>query len=457
MMSKPENETGRPAQRVCQVYSIALNEIKPDYDGQWQGIAVASDGNCYFGSSTHSYRQGASFFRFDPTTKELTILARDMTAVCGEDLTKTPSQGKIHSPIVEHDGWLYFTTHLSNYWKEAIDRYTGAHVLGYELATGRFRDFGIVRPRFSIYSFINVDPAGQALYVFSVPFADEDTENDGCRVYRVDMATGQMEAQGGLLAKGRNAAFWSFIDVDGNLWFSLWNGGGRFPAGGQGNLYRLTTATGQIERFDDVLPEARLWPDGRRRPEEDQTRRSWTWAQALPGRERCLFAMGSGGGDDERLWIFDPRQSLATGAAFRPVGFVGPVFLALALGRDRVFYVQRGDLVSHRGYSGEERRNDDPDLVGKNEDYHLKSLSLAAETFGKVTDHGAIVDQKGRAPRHVDSLAADQEGRVYMVGSWHILPGDQPTMQINLDNPKEFQQMKRAQFFACCDLSREAG
>ncbi|HEX9617791.1 MAG TPA: hypothetical protein VGA03_10275, partial [Anaerolineales bacterium] len=73
-------------QKVCQAYSIALNEIKPDYDGQWQGITVASDGNCYFGSSTHSYRHGAGFFRFDPRTRELTILADDMTTICGEDL-----------------------------------------------------------------------------------------------------------------------------------------------------------------------------------------------------------------------------------------------------------------------------------------------------------------------------------------------------------------------------------
>lgn len=442
-------------QKACKAYSVALNEIKSDYDGQWQGITVASDGNCYFGSSTHSYRQGAGFFRFDPRTRQLAILADDMTTICGEDMTKTPSQGKIHSPIVEHDGWLYFTTHLSNYWKEAIDHYTGAHVIGYELATGRFRDFGIVRPRFSIYSFINVDPARQALYVFSVPFADEDKQNEGCRIYHIDIPTGRIQALSEPAGRGRNASFWSFVDIDGNCWFTLWGAHGRFSAGGCGNLYRMSAISGQIERFEDVLPEARLWPDGRRRPEEDQADRSWTWAQPLPGRERCLFVMGMGGSDDERLWVFDPCKPIATGAAFQPVGFVGPVFLALALGKDRVFYIQRGDLLSHRGYSGEEKRDEDPDLVGKKEDYHLKSISLAPGTYGQVTDHGAIVDQMGRAPRHIDALAADQQGRVYMVGSWHVLPGDQPTMQIDLENPREFQRMKRGQFFACCNVSQD--
>jgi len=442
-------------QKVCQAYSIALNEIKPDYDGQWQGITVASDGNCYFGSSTHSYRHGAGFFRFDPRTRELTILADDMTTICGEDLAKTPSQGKIHSPIVEHDGWLYFTTHLSNYWKEAIDRYTGAHVIGYEMSTQRFRDFGVVRPRSSIYSFINVDPIRQALYVFSVPFAEEDQQDDGCHVYRIAIPTGEMQDLGRPAGKGRNASFWSYVDLDGNCWFTMWGAGGRFSAGGCGNLYRVAATSGQIERFDNVLPEARLWPGGKRHSEESQADRSWTWAQPLPGRERCLFAMGMGGSDDERIWVFDPSKNIATGAAFRPVGFVGPVFLALALGKDRVFYIQRGDLVSHRGYSGEAKRDEDPDVVGKNEDYHLKSISLASGTYGQVTDHGAIEDQMGRTPRMVDSLAADQEGRVYMVASCHVLPGDQPTLQINLENPKEFQRMKRGQFFAVCDASVE--
>jgi hypothetical protein len=440
---------------VCEAYSIALNEISPDYDGQWQGITVASDGNCYFGSSTHSYRHGAGFFRFDPRTSEFTILADDLTTVCGEDLTKTPSQGKIHSPIVEHNGWLYFTSHLSNYWKEAIDRYTGAHVLGIELATGRFRDFGIVRPRYSIYSFINVDPVREALYVFSVPFADEDKENGDCRVYRIDIPSGRMQALGEPVSKGTNASFWSYVDLDGNCWFSIWSAQGNFPSGGHGNLFRVAANSGRIECLEDVLPEARLWPEGKRRSEKEQAHRSWTWAYPLPARDRCLFAMGMWGSDDERLWIFDPSKSISSGAAFQPVGFVGPVFLALALGKDRVFYVQRGNLVSHRDYLGEGKRDEDPDVVGKSEDYHLKSISLALHDYGQVTDHGAIRDQMGRAPRHIDSLAADQRGRVFMVGSWHILPDDQPTLQINLDNPKEFQTMKRGQFFACCDVSQD--
>ena len=104
------------ADGVCSVYSVSMNKICKEWDGQWQGITVASDGNCYFSSSTHSKSHGAGFHKFDPVTNQHTVLAEDMTIVCGEGSTLS-QQGKIHSPVVESDGWLYFTTHLSNYWK----------------------------------------------------------------------------------------------------------------------------------------------------------------------------------------------------------------------------------------------------------------------------------------------------------------------------------------------------
>ena len=109
----------------CLVRSIALNKIVKYFDGQWQGIIAASDGASYFGASTHSPQHGSSFFKFEPGSEKLTVLAEDMTRVCSEDIARTPPQGKIHSPIVELDGWLYFTTHLSNYWDAAMDKYTG--------------------------------------------------------------------------------------------------------------------------------------------------------------------------------------------------------------------------------------------------------------------------------------------------------------------------------------------
>jgi hypothetical protein len=279
-------------EQQCLAYSVSLNKIVQDYDGQWQGIAAASDGACYFGSSTHSYRHGAGFFHFDPRSKEPTVLTQDMTAVCGEDLTKTPPQGQIHSPIVEADGWLYFTTHMANYWEEAKNAYTGAHVIGYEMATCTFRDFGIVRPRFSIYSAISVDPTRKKLHAFSVPFAPADIENDGCHVYRIDIPTGEKQDLGTVIAKSQTGSFWFFTDQTGDCWFTFWQMHDRCPEGGHGHLYRAVADTGKIERFENVLPDCRLAPDGEPLPADQQDMRCWSWAAALPGRQRGLFTIG---------------------------------------------------------------------------------------------------------------------------------------------------------------------
>lgn len=446
------------AVKECAVYSINLNNIQPDYDGQWQGITAASDGACYFGSSTHSYRHGAGFFQFEPRTGSLTILADDITTLCGQDLTKTLPQGKLHSPIVECDGWLYLATHLSNYWEEAKNAFPGAHVIGYEMATRRFRDFGIVRPRFSIYSAINLDPIRKKLYVFSVPFADQDINNDGCHLYRIDIPTGEKQDLGKVVQKGQGASFGFFVDAGGDCWFTVWQMEGKCPEGGHGDLYRLSAESGRIHRYYNVLPPSALYPNAEPLPQKQQDERCWAWSAAMPRRDRCLFTMGAWCGDDERLWIFDPRNNIETGEAFHPVGFIGPSFLAQALGKDRVFYIQRGDLVSYRGYSGETERENDPDIVGKNEDYHLKSISLDPAAKGAVIDHGLLVDQDGRTARMVDSLAADQEGRVYMVGSWHLLPGDQGSLRLDWEHPsREFLKVKWGQFFACADVSKDLG
>jgi hypothetical protein len=441
--------------KQCLAYTISLNKIKPHYDGQWQGMAVASDGVCYFGSSTHSYQYGAGFFRFDPAAKQLEVLAEDMTSVCGEDIMKTPPQGKIHSPIVEHNGWLYFATHLSNYWEEAMSIYPGAHLLGYEMATRKFRDFGVIRPRFSLYSAVGLDPQRNKLYVFVVPWAAEDVKHDACHLYQVDIVTGEKRDFGRVI-EGTTGSYWFFVDDKGDCWFTFWQWEDRhFKAGGHGNLFRGVAETGNIEKFAGVLPECRLWPDAKLCSPDLQDIRCWSWAFGLPGNRQCLFTMGKFCGDDERLWLFDPRKNIESGEAFRPLGFIGQTFFATALAGNRLYFVQRGDLTTERGWIPELEQDKDPDTVPP-EDLHLRSVSLDPKTEWNVFDHGQIVDQDGRCPRYIDAMAAGPEGRVYMVGGWHILPGEQGTLFIQWQQPnREFRAMQRGQFFAYADVSKD--
>jgi hypothetical protein len=435
----------RPAAGDLRVLSIALNDFGSDFDGQWQGIMVASDGNCYFASSTHSSRHGAGFFRFDPAQKKLTVLAKDMTLVCGEDL-RTSRQGKIHSPIVEHDGWLYFATHLANYWPEAEAAFPGAHVLGYELKTGGFRDFGVLKKGYSIYSFVSVDPVRRCLYAVSTPFAESDIRTDGCHIFRLDISTGR-KTDLGLAKRGKHGSFWSFVDIRGDCWFTFWRDN-------DGDLYCVRAATDTLEKFPGVLPRAELAFQGG--VSANQRDRGWTWAAALPGREKCLFTMGSYDDGDERLWVFDPAKDIRSGAAFQAVHEVGPVFLALSLAKDRVYFIQRGDPASARGWWAESHRDDPVAEPGGTEDLHLRSVSTDPQAAHPVTDYGRIVDGRGRTPRSIDSLAADDQGRIFMVGDWHILPTDKGTMQIEWQTPeRRFTKVARGQFFAFVSVSKK--
>ena len=432
------------------IYSVSMNKICKEWDGQWQGITVASDGNCYFSSSTHSKGHGAGFHKFDPRTNKHTVLAEDMTVVCGEDSTLS-QQGKIHSPIVECDGWLYFTTHLSNYWKEGIEQYTGAHVIGYELATGKFRDFGIVRPRYSIYSAINVDPVRKKIYVFVVPFLDELKKSDGCHLYSIDIASGEKQDLGSL-TKGQNgASFWFFVDNKGNVWFTLWKLHWLYE-NDRGNLYVYRPDKGVIETYKDVLPKGIL-ADGT--PVTDtlmMKQKSWTWAQALPGAEKCLFAMGDWGGGDERLWEFDPAKNIETGAAFKEMGYIGSTFLQTAIGGNRLYFIQFASLADERNYDSESEREIDPDSATYRErKLHLRSISIGSEADRQVEDHGEIIDQDGRAARMIMSMTADNNGRVYMYGSWHVKSFKEATLQYLLfeyPNGNLYRLLKRGEFFA---------
>ncbi len=439
------------------IYSISMNKIVKEWDGQWQGITVASDGNCYFSSSTHSKSHGAGFHMFNPETYEHTMIAEDMTVVCGEDDTAS-QQGKIHSPIVECDGWLYFTTHLSNYWKEGIENYTGAHVLGYEMSSGKFRDFGVVKPRYSIYSAIGMDPVRKKLYLFVVPFLPELYESDGCHLYSVDMITGEKEDLG-LVVEGRTAAsFWFYVDNNGNVWFTLWKKHYKYE-NDRGNLYVYRPDEQRIETYLDVLPKGELIDGTPVVDEYSLSQRSWTWISPLPGNEKCYFTMGALGGGDERLWLFDPTKKIETGEAFQVVASIGSNYFQTAVGGDRLYFVQYEDLNDERRLFSEDEREIDPSSSEYVErKLHLRSISLEeGADHNAITDHGEIVDQDGRAARMIMSMSADENGKVYVYGSWHVKSFKEATLQYLLfeyPNGDLYRLMKRGEFFAVIDTHK---
>ena len=282
------------------------------------------------------------------------------------------------------------------------------------------------------------------------PFLDELIRHSGCFLYSLDIATGEKKELGQLTCGQRGASFWFFVDRTGNCWFTLWKWHETY-ANDQGNLYCFRPHTGEFQTYRDVLPKGE-WIDGTSvNSQKDLERRAWTWAQALPGREKCLFTMGRTGGGDERLWIFDPSKSIEGGEAFQPIAYIGSTFLETALGGDRVYFVQYASADDQRVQSAEANRDKTPAELGFNDQLHIRSVSIRPDAGQGVIDHGAIIDQEGRRPRMINSLAADERGRVYMVGSWYVKDYREASMQIMFsEHPGEniYKLVDRGEFFA---------
>jgi hypothetical protein len=396
---------------ILRVQSFPLNPYVQVLDGQWEGIKVASDGYCYFGSSTHDNRRGAAFFRYQPNTRALKLLAADITTICGENPTVTPPQGKLHSEITEHNGWLYFGTHLGNDWTEAYAAYTGGHMIGYELANGRFRDFGVIRSNSTIYSAVGIDPVRNKAIVYT---ADWWGTPGASSLARIDLTSGSKTTLAPIPLGG--GAFYTFVDQRGDCWIS--------PAGDNAALLCVRSATGQLDRWNNVLPESQLGAG-----------RFWEWAEAIDG-DRCVFKLQFG----NYLHGFNAAGGNPSNSIY-VVQDIGPTFIAHVVSGDRVYYVQRANRQT--GWK-------------EYQDFHLLSASLNTNANPAIIDHGLIADQSGRLVWRSHALAADPQGRIYMVGDWWLLPGEQGTTTGTLrhvDGPgTNYTALVRGQMFAVVEM-----
>ncbi|HXI00626.1 MAG TPA: hypothetical protein VNI52_10170 [Sphingobacteriaceae bacterium] len=455
-------------EKLCRANTISLNKISPYYDGQWQGITVASDGACYFGSASHGLYHGGGFFKFDPSTKKLEVLAKDLTKLVGDDVSKNTPQGKVHSPIIEHNGNLFLATHLAAYWDEVLDKYAGSYFLSYNLANKKWTNYGITKPGFSTYSAIEVDKKRNKAYLMAVPFAPKD-KAEGQHLYQIDLITREKKDLGKL--DDGKAAFYFYLDDKGKVWITKWKG--------KGNLYCYDPEKDSIITYENAFPEPKLFPNGAPANDPKIKGASWTWAQPIDDGKRCLFTMGDYGGGDERLWIFDPQKDISSKAAFTPVAYIGNTFLSVALGGTRVYFIQRGDNTSSRHYDTEGKRDVPADKNGFHvNNLHLRSVALDKNDKNPFIDHGKLIDQDGRTPAYIGSLAADNKGNVFMSGGWLTKPGDESTLMFLFKDSKgkiyaplehpgqqsnnesgsslsQYQKLKRGEFFSWVNVNKD--
>jgi hypothetical protein len=158
--------------------------------------------------------------------------------------------------------------------------------------------------------------------------------------------------------------------------------------------------------------------------------------------------MGDFGGGDERLWLFDPHEDIPSKKDFTPLCDIGNTFLPLALGGDRVYFIQRGDNASSRNYNVEGMRDEPTDSKGYHiNDLHLKSVSLSGKDQYEIVDHGRLIDERGRTAAYIGSLAAAPLEH----------PGQETKAISNSDktDDADFVPLNRGEFFTRVNVSKD--
>ena len=159
--------------------TVPTSLFNPGYlagDCSYHSITAASDGMLYFTVCTHHPEKSARIYRFDPKLEAIRQIG-DLGEILGEDPQSTIPHGKIHTDLIEHDGYLYFSTHTS-YYDGNLPRispsdrrapYPGGHFMRFHLETGVFEDLAQLNlPNEGIIT-MTVDQANDTLYGLTWP------------------------------------------------------------------------------------------------------------------------------------------------------------------------------------------------------------------------------------------------------------------------------------------------
>ena len=372
--------------------------------------------------------------------------------ISGEDAQVNVPQGKLHSPIVEKNGYLYFATHLANYWNEAQDAYTGSHLIRYELGSYengevQFLDYGIHRNRFSTYSALAIDPAGTHVWWVATPFATDDVTNDSTHLYRTNLVTQNTVDYGALDPSyhGPQASSGLHVDARGDAWITM--------LGGSDKLYVARAGSQTITAFDGALPQMTSYTNPSfLSPYQSDT--WWYWGQSIDS-EKFVFTMRdsnapksqSAGGS---LWIFDAEKTIGKNPgddisdAFKQVAWIGATNLAMYYDNGEVYFVRRSDgehapkIDAFDPMTGIWDPNDAVRL-------HLYSVNIY-DPSGTVKDWGVVTEPGGSVPWRTTSVSADATtGEVYLVADWADVPVAWRSLRHDTGPTTTYTQLYRGQ------------
>jgi len=387
----------------------------PDAHDTYNAISAASDGKIYYVLSSMKHDVGGQFYMYDPEIDQTEFIA-DLSEAVGEKEEKYIAQGKSHVEFFEHDGKLYFATHIGYY--EMIDGserlpvnapagyhlYRGGHFLSYDLKTGKIESLALAPHGEGILA-MTMDKQRGHLYGITWPKG---------YLLHYDLNTGLLKdlglvnesGEGGTTGKDYRVICRSMVvdPRDGNVYYST----------AEGDIFFYRPELAAPEKLADV--DLRIDYFGSY---------DYTVAGSMGYNWRKIFwyepenAAYGVHGNSGYLFRFDPKaqkieiverivsESSKKSGMFDLFSYG---YLGFMLGKDRIIYYLTGGPIYIDG-----KRVKGLDKIAMGAARGLENLHLVTFNIPKneYRDHGAIFYDNGDRPTYVNSIAMDKNGNVY--------------------------------------------
>jgi len=326
------------------------------------------------------------------------------------------AQGKSHVEFYEHDGKLYFATHVGYYEMingseclpvnapEGYYLYRGGHFISYDLKTGKIERLALAPHGEGILA-MTMDKQRGHLYGITWPkgyFLDYDLNTKQLK----DLGLINEQGEGGTTGKDYRVICRSMVvdPRDGNVYYSTAEGDIFFYRPGLAAPEKLTDVDMRIDYFGSY---------------------DYTGAGSMGYNWRKIFwydpenvAYGVHG-NSGYLFRFDPtakKIEIVERITSEPSKKSGMFdlfsygYLGFMLGKDQIIYYLTGGPIFIDG-----KRVKGIDKIAMGAARGLENLHLVTFNIPKneYKDHGAIFFEDGERPTYVNSIAQDRAGNIY--------------------------------------------